>query len=550
MDGGVLQEQVAEQLKREVKERASQRRAAAAAASLHSSRVSDGGVSHTTTEHHSSDVSAGSEAARDDSDTTASESPKTHPGTSTVPPQRGHDCRLSGKYARDRVAFGRSDTVLLVFYLEHLFPFLFPFYQPSILEGGRAWILEMMISSPVVRHATLCQSSYFFSLARAVQDEDMIWETMLEQSVDAFGVLRQSLQVFDGSSVTEHVHGAARIISGILQVQRFEIAVLGFTNCRVHLNAALVLFKQLLDSPVSGQATKPREQFDEILDRLGPPSRIEPGPIPILSAEQAAFRFSSALLIFDDIIASTILQEKPTLYEYHDSLLGDIHSTEAPVNLETVMGCQNWALRCISEIAMLDNWKKQCQNAGTLNVMDLVNRATPIKTALESLVQQLEMDMEVFPTAGTKSLLDLFAAAHDNHTSSTLGGTTSLVTRVWAHAALAYLFVVVSGWQPASMEVRHHVSQILELLTCGMLQPALLRTMVWPFCVAGCLAEPSQEARFRHMVEILQPPKVFGTVRKAFEIMENVWRNRDAVHAADHSLAAWFGSQANLVLLV
>ncbi|KAH6676215.1 hypothetical protein B0J14DRAFT_350612 [Halenospora varia] len=74
--------------------------------------------------------------------------------------------------------------------------------------------------------------------------------------------------------------------------------------------------------------------------------------------------------------------------------------------------------------------------------------------------------------------------------------------------------------------------------------------MVWPFCVAGCLAEPAQEAHIRRMVEVLQPPSVFGTVRKALEIMENVWRNRDTGDAASRDLATCFRSQGGLVLLV
>jgi hypothetical protein len=98
--------------------------------------------------------------------------------------------------------------------------------------------------------------------------------------------------------------------------------------------------------------------------------------------------------------------------------------------------------------------------------------------------------------------------------------------------------------------VCYHVGRIVELLTRQISPPALLRTMVWPFCVAGCLAEPAQEAHLRGMVEALQPPSVFGTVRKALEIMENVWRNRDAGDAASRDLATCFRSQGDLVLLV
>jgi hypothetical protein len=74
--------------------------------------------------------------------------------------------------------------------------------------------------------------------------------------------------------------------------------------------------------------------------------------------------------------------------------------------------------------------------------------------------------------------------------------------------------------------------------------------MVWPFCVAGCLAAPEQEAQLREMVQALQPPSVFGTVRKALEVMESVWSKRRAGDTEIRDLATCFRSQGDLVLLV
>jgi C6 transcription factor Pro1 len=461
--------------------------------------------------------------------------------------QHGADCTPTP----DNIAFGRSDTILVMFYLEHVFPFLFPFYRPSLLQGGRAWILEMMISSPAVRRATLCQSSYFFSLARGTATHDVVWETVLTQTRDAFGILRQALQVISGSSIAEHLHGAVRVMASIMQVQRFEIAVLSFNNCQAHLNAALALFQQLLDSAGAVQhgLAGPRSSFNAVMNLLGPSAWILPAQsIQVPSAEQAAFRFSSTLLILDDIISSTVLQEPPQLYEYHRSLLGHIAGTEPPIDLEAAVGCQNWALLQIGEIAVLDAWKQRCKRAGNLDVMELVRRATAIKDTFEAQLTRLETEPVIIPKEGS-SLLDVFNADGCQQ-STTPASQTYLVTRVWAHAALVYLFVVVSGWQPASVDVRYHVGRIVELLKYQISPPALLRTMVWPFCVAGCLADPAQEAQLRVMVEALQPRSVFGTVRKALEIMEKVWANRGAGDAASRDLATCFRSQGDLVLLV
>ncbi|EXJ78317.1 hypothetical protein A1O3_09478 [Capronia epimyces CBS 606.96] len=473
---------------------------------------------------------------------------------SSFPPKRGKNCTLTSKDARDLMAFSRTDTILFTFYLEHLVPFLFPFYRPSLLEGGRAWILDLMISSPVVRQATLCQSAYYFSLARGTAEAngDVGWETVLAQTRDAFGVLRQSLQVIDGSGIADHLHGAVRIMASIMQVQRFEIATLSFGNCQAHLNAALALFRQLLDSPGADKSTGlgPRSSFNAVMSRLGPSSWIWPVQrVEVPSAEQAAFRFSCAFLIVDDIIASTVLQEQPRLHEYHASLIGDGNGTDPPINLEATIGCQNWTLLHIGEIATLDAWKQRCKRAGTLNVMELVHRATAIKSSLDVHLTRLETEQGVRPKeGGGGSLLDVFAEGYGQK-SQTPASQSPLVTQVWAHAALIYLFVVVSGWQTASAEVRYHVGRIIDLLATQISPPALLRTMVWPFCVAGCLAEPAQEAHLRAMVEALQSMYVFGPVHKALEIMENAWHNRDTGDAASRDLATCFRSQGDLVLL-
>lgn len=552
MDGGVRQGEMAERVKREVKEMAHLRRGERAV-QVSGDRVSDSeagtGESIVLPRRLPRDLASPDCDLLKANPVTPGDGTGRCPKASSIRLQRGADCTLTSKDARGSIAFGRSDTILLMFYLEHLLPFLFPFYNPSLLHGGRAWVLEMMTSSPVFSQTTLCQSSYFFSLARGTANCDAIWEKVLMQTRDAFGVLRHSLQVIDGSRITEHLHGAVRIMASIMQVQRFEIAVLSFKNCQAHLNASLALFRQLLDSSDAVEPSGLNSSFNAVISRLGPSISIFPDQaVQIPSAEQAAFRFSSTILILDDIIASTVLQEQPRLYEYHRRLLGDADGTGPPVNFEAAVGCQNWVLLQIGEIAVLDAWKQQRKRAGNLDVMELVHRATTIKDSLEAHLTRIETDAVIVPKRDG-SLLEVFTADYCQQ-SEAPASQCFLVTRVWAHATLLYLFVVVSGWQPASIDVRYHVGRIVELLTHQISPPALLRTMVWPFCVAGCLAERVQEARLRGMVETLQPPSVFGTVYKALEIMEYVWHSRDAGDATSRDLAMCFRSQGDLVLLV
>ena len=163
MDGGVRQEEMAKRLKRDVKEKASHRRRGSAV------HISSGGDSLGSVVSSNGIPVAVAEATMEstelsqhhprDSIHPKSDFPNTVPGAqsqevhnngidlsqdvSTIELQVGVDC----KDARANVAMGGPDTILLMAYLDSLFPFLFPFYRPCLLRGGRAWILELMLSS-------------------------------------------------------------------------------------------------------------------------------------------------------------------------------------------------------------------------------------------------------------------------------------------------------------------------------------------------------------------------------------------------------------------
>jgi hypothetical protein len=444
--------------------------------------------------------------------------------------QQGLQHEHNSRDAHESRAFEGSDAVLSLFYLEKVLPFLFPFYNPSLLQGGKAWILEMIMRRQAVRQAILCQS-FYFSLTYGTAVGDANWEEVLTQAKSTFWTLRESLKIIDNLDIGKNLGCTVRVMTSIMQVHRFEVTILSFKNWQTHLNAVVGLFKQLLDSDSS---------FNAIMNRLGPPIILPVQNTRLPNAEQAAFRFSSTLVILDDIIASTTLQKRPRLYNHHPSLLcTDIEGVDPPVNIETVFGVKNWALLQIGEIAALDAWKLDCRRAGNLDVMKLAHRAASIK---ESLIAHLT-ELENSPTNEIISSLDIFTPSdlRPNH--------RSLITRVWAHAALLYLFIVTSGWQPANDDIRYHVSRIVEL-SYQISPQALLRTVVWPFCVAGCLAEPAQETEFRQMIQGLKPPNLFGNMHKALEIIENAWKNRTTGDIATRDLSACFRSLEDPVLLV
>lgn len=451
--------------------------------------------------------------------------------TMTQGPQEHADWSQHGPQARNEPhAFEGSDVVLSLFYLEKVLPFLFPFYNPSLRRGGKAWILEMMVKRPAIRQAILCQSSYFSVVSGEVIG-DASWESVLKQGESAFRTLRESLEVMENLDIEHNLGCAVRVMASILQVHRFEITIMSFGNWQTHLNAALRLFEQLLNG---------RSGFHGIMDRLGPPvvRGVQNAQLP--NPEQAAFRFSSALIIFDDIIASTMLQTRPVLYDYHRSLLcSGSEEDEPPVDTGAVVGIQNCVLLLIGEVASLDAWKMECEKNGNLDILELAQHATTIKKSLVFKLTEVE-DMQVGENIGLPDppMNQGFGTSH-----------RPLVTTIWAHAALLYLCVVTSGWQPANDDVRYHVNRVVEL-SYQIHPQALLRTIEWPFWIAGCLAEPAQETLFRQLIQGLRPPQLFGKLRKVLEIMENVWLRKARGHGATQCLAACFGTPEHPVLLV
>lgn len=152
--------------------------------------------------------------------------------------------------------------------------------------------------------------------------------------------------------------------------------------------------------------------------------------------------------------------------------------------MEYFVGCQGWALLAFSEIITLDTWKRGGMAAGTLNPAELAIRSEQICQSHRAGIARLDM---TDPMPRTTSLRDIVRANY-RHDSPCRVGEQTTVTLVWAHAAQIYLMVVVLGWEPQDLPVRGSVAALFHLLQT-LSSPAALHSLVWPFCIAGCLAE-------------------------------------------------------------
>ena len=562
MDGGSNQKQKAEEVKREVRSAAARRRGTLpmdiqepiAAESDNDAKLATSGLE---------EQSASTECQPFSGERTLDSSPawtSTYSRPSTDPTSSSADRdfwnrpeNLSTSDSSDgRPGDSELDRRFIMCYFDHFFPFLFPFYKPPLLEGGRSWILELVVGNQAMWHTTLCLSTYFVSVALdgAISAHNLCktlaWEKLLKQTGVTFAMLQRNIEEVASSNTQDLIVKTSRIMGSIIQLQRFEISVGNFENCQKHLGAAIALFRQILQAAENDIGNGQLLNLYNVLSHMGRPIwAIMSRQRRAWSSDQAAFRFYSALLIVDDIIASTCMETPPRLLEYHARLLtnGGSPNEKPSLNLEDFIGCENWVMLQIGETAALDAWKKSMRKAGQLDMIELVARASTIKQVLLDNLARLDAAANTLKT----NALGLFTVYNDQLPSMP-GGFSAFVTRVWAHAALLYLSVVVSGWQPASAGIRENVGRTLVLLE-QMPAPELLRTMVWPFCMVGCLAEREEECRLRAMAEALVPHRLFGAARKALEIMENVWKCRNELNI-DTDFAASVCSLGDVSLLV
>ena len=461
------------------------------------------------------------------------------------------------------VDYQSYDRGSIACFLDFYFPFLFPFYQPSILDRGRAWVMDLILDNQLMHQTILSVSSYFLSrLLETTKSERCMlhsWGKLLDQIHGTFSLLQQELLQPAGGDAAALLR-TIPIMGCILMLQRFETTVQSFENCQPHLDAATELFEKFLAAEhlpqVQGQSQRlfiqqiwiSKFSSDSLLWKHG---RFQTMHAP--SSELMAFRFFSALLLVDDIVASTALGEEPKLYKYHETIIGDGQwgpesDDKIPLRLDGILGCQNWVMVAVAQISVLNAWKQQQKQAGDFDMVELVRRAEGIKDTITANLAYNETTLSLSASINKSSVLDSFLPWRNQEPSPVMSSV--LVTRIWAHAASIYLSVVISGWQPLSTPVRHNVTRVLELLTTHKLPPAVLRTVAWPFCVAGCLADPAEESCFRRIVEALQPPSIHGLLWKALEVMESVWCNRGSRDCNKWDLAACFRQSGYLVLLV
>ena len=81
--------------------------------------------------------------------------------------------------------------------------------------------------------------------------------------------------------------------------------------------------------------------------------------------------FFSSVIIWLDILGSTSTGLRPQYCDICTDGLGD----NSKLPLRNIIGCENWAMVLIREIAVLCDWNRQMSEEGVLSVPELAKRA-------------------------------------------------------------------------------------------------------------------------------------------------------------------------------
>lgn len=468
---------------------------------------------------------------------------------------------------RDRAIAVDVETDFTITFLDYVFPFIFPFYQPSVLEGGRSWLLALLRSNTAFFHSGMSLSAYFFTLIlkggeRHQVCSQQIWNKLIAHVDTAVRAMQQDMEDLKrGQDGRTTIFQKGKTMESILQLLVLEHSMARTSDWNVHLSAAMAIFQEIFDEYGVGPDGKP--DMVTVVCALGKPSWQKGDPERVVwHSGQGAFRFYAAFLIFTDIIASTSLESPPRLRKYHgivvtqqeDDILPPLPSassaassppplssssspsstngaTQPPppppemIRMENFFGCQGWVLLTVADVAVLDAWKKEGKARGQFCYNELMEHGSRLHQRLQAGLARLEREsFRKRPFDVTSVLRSYYRpdAAHQVRADEQVAAT-----RIWALAATAYLGIVVTGWAAATRTTASSIAVAMQLLY-GISSPAVLRSLAWPFYVLGCLATKEQEKLFTHMAGSMGPLLEFGTVGEALRIMRRVWELRDA----------------------
>ncbi|KAH8799118.1 fungal-specific transcription factor domain-containing protein [Xylogone sp. PMI_703] len=399
---------------------------------------------------------------------------------------------------------------LVMYYIDTVFYTQFPFYSPASVPERRGWLYGLLREIRPFYNACLSLSSYADALLHCEVEIEEV--ARLRESDEYFSKATTELNKRLQSQLQDAAPSKDGIATAmcIIQLLSLELFRGGIGNWRLHLQTALTLLSrhipmlQQLPSAVDSSIYARQENSNA------------------WCVENQLLKFAFTVFLWFEVIACASENLPPSLFPPCKHLL-----ESGVIDLRWVTGCENWVWLQIAEITALLSWKNNSRRLGVLSMRELTQRATIIE---KQLVERGEEQSRATHSKCVPPFSGI--GVHD----------VNAVTTIFSLAALTYLHVVVSGPNPHLPEIRSSVSKTLTVLR-ELRYPQLIRSLAWPFCVTGCLAEKRDHAAVKDLLVLSGiSPEGVGNLWSAFRIVEECWRLRES----EQGRWEWRGVMASL----
>ncbi|CAG1959057.1 unnamed protein product [Fusarium graminearum] len=393
-------------------------------------------------------------------------------------------------------------------YMDYIFPILFPFYRPYVTQGGRVWLLSLAMNNAGFMSSITSIFSLVLWLVPAhvgPGQADCASQTLEDfhaQASVALGSMQHDLQHLHQRGIENCLTDSVYLLANMMQQLSFELIIAPSGNWQTHLDAATSLFEQILEHHGRDGPTR---QLSTVISNLS--RRSWPGAANALNAEQGTFSFFSSILLFADIISSTVLDQPAKLLEYHCELRQCNAQQKPHIALEEITGCHTWVLLTISDISNLSRWKKDQITSGKLSNDELIYRATSLERILNNGLDTLDQSGNTDNNSQQIPPLELLlnqSGSPFSFSKAAPDGRLPL-TRTWIYAARTYLHSVKLDSSTDSSELEICVKQTIQSFGTITSSP-WMRWLAWPLCVAGIYASKAQRSEICAIMDLKVTP--------------------------------------------
>ncbi|KAF5868962.1 putative c6 transcription protein [Botrytis fragariae] len=410
-------------------------------------------------------------------------------------------------------AITSNEAALLMHFVDNVFPLQYPMYKPEVSEGGRGWLLSLLLKTKPLYHASIGLSAYHRGVVlRELTSGGCTKPSIAEQESHLAICLTEFQEAIRSAQdcAKDCVYGrdicvgsSLAIMACVVQLVFFELFGVQKSSWQIHLRAATDLFGQGYRAHAAELGLWANDESTAI---------VLPTACELLNNEPSIiFLFLSGAVMWLDVVSCITTGKSPQLLDLHHTAFG------RQIKLEKIMGCKNWVMTEIGRISTLHEFKRNGLQSGTFDAHSFEIQADVIRQAIQrGLNEQFLTELRITNPKTT------------SHGESRISDQ-AVITRLFTRAACIYLELVVHGFKVVEEkpDLYSIIAEPLMMLPT-ILHEDLIRAIVCPLYILGCVAKVKERDTFRKIFSAPSMNDPFMHHRSTIlPFLENVWILRD-----------------------